>query len=369
MRNVVEKINSSPVKTYNWLQTNYANLEEFLIPQVRPYKNEFLKEVDNENYIVKSIKNAVKPLSFNFNSDENTGISPELTYQAERQFNAGALIHIKRNSKLTNPVIVEFFLNEENDTLVDNNLIIVEENCEATIIIKYYSKGELKGFHNGFTKIYCKENSKIKVVKVQLLNENSLHFDANIAVTEYNAEVDYVNAEVGAAVSITNYKSDLVGENSNLYLNSLYFGDKKKVIDLNYKVNHLGRRTNSNMITKGVLLDESEKVYRGTIDFKRGAARAKGNEEEYAMVLSPKAVAKSMPLMLCDEEDVEGNHAASAGRIEENVLFYLMSRGFSEREAKKIIIEASLNPILDLIPHPIIVEEIKEEIKRRLIDE
>lgn len=366
MKEIIRNINKTPVNTFSWLNVNEAQLKSFVSPEIKPYNNEFLKEVIGEDYVVKSIKKALKPVNVIFNSIESNGISPELTYEIEKKYNGGALVHIKKGSRLKNPIIIEFALDEKNPTLVDNNLIIAEENSEAVVIIKYYSKGEFKGYHNGFTKVYAKDNSKLKVIKVQLLNDETTHFDANVAKTEYNAELEFINAELGAASSITNYKTDLVGENSKLNLDSIYLGDKKKVIDINYKTDHIGRRTTSNMITKGVLLDESSKTYRGTIDFKKGAVKSKGNEEEYSLTLSPKVVSKSMPLMLCDEDDVEGNHAASTGKVGENLLFYIMSRGFSEGEAKKIVIEASFNPILDKIKHPIIINELKEEIKRRL---
>jgi Fe-S cluster assembly scaffold protein SufB len=152
-------------------------------------------------------------------------------------------------------------------------------------------------------------------------------------------------------------------------LSSIYFGDGNRIIDLNYLINHIGRRTISNIETKGALKDRAKKVFRGTIDFKLGASRSKGIEEEYALLLDKEVKASSVPLLLCSEDDVEGQHAASAGQIDNEKLFYIMSRGISEKEAKKFIVEASFAPVIDKVPCEDLRDVIRDEIQRRLVDD
>ena len=112
------------------------------------------------------------------------------------------------------------------------------------------------------------------------------------------------------------------------------------------------------MKVNGTLLDGASKTYRGTIDFKNGCAGAKGNEMEEVLLLSPKAVNKSIPVILCDEEDVEGEHGATIGRLSKEMLFYMESRGISEAEAEKIMSRAKIQAAASLIPD----EDIKEKI-------
>jgi Fe-S cluster assembly scaffold protein SufB len=113
-------------------------------------------------------------------------------------------------------------------------------------------------------------------------------------------------------------------------------------------------------------MDESKKVFRGNLDFKTGAKRSKGIEEEYVILLDPNVKSDSLPALMCDEDDVQGEHAASAGQIDKNKLFYLMTRGLSEREAKKLIVEAQFKPIIDNIPIENLRNIINSEISRRL---
>lgn len=105
------------------------------------------------------------------------------------------------------------------------------------------------------------------------------------------------------------------------------------------------------------------------MDFKTGASKSVGAEDEYCMLLSKEARDKAMPVLLCAEDDVSGEHAASSGRIDENKLFYLMSRGLSYDEAKIVIVRAAFNPIIDSIGDNDVIEEILQEVDRGLKNE
>ena len=131
---------------------------------------------------------------------------------------------------------------------------------------------------------------------------------------------------------------------------------------------HKGVRSLSNIETKGVLMDESRKVFRGNLYFKKGARASKGVEGEYVLLLDPKVKSDSIPGLFCEEDDVQGEHAASAGQMDKDKLFYLMSRGLSERESKKLIVEASFRPVIDKIPLISMRDMLMEEIERRLLD-
>ena len=113
-------------------------------------------------------------------------------------------------------------------------------------------------------------------------------------------------------------------------------------------------------------MDTSRKTFRGTIDFKRGAAGAAGHESEYTLLFGSGIKNVSAPLILCGEEDVEGKYAANSGKIDENKLFYMMSRGLDELSAKKLILEAWFEPVISKIPYNSLREDISEYLKERL---
>lgn len=356
----LKNINNIPVNTFSWLGVNNVSLDESLYG-IKAYNKDIFKDNKLEE-VITEVSEETK--TFNYE-----GLSRELTEDIVRNHNTGFVIRTKAYKKYEEPVIINYAFDRENNYVVDNNLIIAEEGSEITVIIKYSSEGEDKNLHNGLTRVFAKKGAKVNLIKVQTLSDESTHLDANAARLEADASLNYVAVQLGSKNSITNIKTDLEGFRSSTEISSVYIGDKKRKIDINYLVNHYGKESKSNIEAKGALMDESDKVFKGTIDFKKGASKAKGQEEEYAVLLSPKVRNRSVPLLLCTEDDVEGQHAASAGKIDENKLFYLMTRGFSEKEAKKLIIEAAISPIIDKIPEESIKVEIYNSIRRKLVDD
>ena len=112
---------------------------------------------------------------------------------------------------------------------------------------------------------------------------------------------------------------------------------------------HIGKKTVSSMNAGGVLRDKAHKLFRGTIDFPLGSSGAKGDENEDVLILGEDVINQTVPLILCAEEDVEGNHGASIGRPSDDVLFYLASRGLDEEEACNLMARAKLDALCSKI--------------------
>lgn len=361
-----KNINKTPVRTKSWLKVNDITLKDYESPEIGKFNN--YKVTGNELDGV-TIKELSKGKIFPLNKKFIYGASEELVNQGEFDFNKGFLINIDKRIKVEEPIFIEFNMDKENNTLVDNILIVAEEDSEAKIIIKYNSKDDLEGYRNGVCKIFSKNGSNIQVVKVNLLNDKTVNIDSNLSDVSSYGNVDFVSIDLGGKVSITNYHGDLLEDSSETNLSSIYLGRDKKVIDMNYVVTHKGIRSKSQITTRGALKGEASKIFRGTIDFKRGSSKSKGAEDEYCMLLSPKAKAKALPLLLCDEDDVSGEHAAASGKIDENKLFYLMSRGLDYNDARRVIIEGAFNPIIDKIEDDQIRNDILAAIKGCLDNE
>ena len=149
-------------------------------------------------------------------------------------------------------------------------------------------------------------------------------------------------------------------------LSTIYLGKEENLIDLNYIAELIGEETETEIEVQGALKDKAKKHFKGTIDFKKGCQKAKGNENEFCMLLSNEARSIALPMLLCEEENVEGNHSTSAGKISNKELFYLMSRGLSKKEAMKLMVRARFNKILEEIKSEKLKEEILREINERL---
>ena len=357
-------INKTPVRTKSWLGVNDISLKE--------YKGLEIKEFTNSNLYCGEGATVTRFDYCNLGETSNKltyGVGEELLKEADTLFNKGYIVKIEKGVNLDEPIIIKFDMDEYNNSLVDNLNIVAEEGSQGTIVINYKSWDDAEGYHNGVCRVVAKKGSNLKIVKVNLLNNNTAHFDSVEGLIEEGANIDYVAIDFGGKHSVTNYHSDLAFNNGSSSMNAIYLGDDKKNIDINYIMTHKGKGTKSKMVINGALKDESKKTFRGTIDFKRGASKSEGAESEYCMLLSEKARSKALPLLLCEEDDVSGEHAASSGNIDENQLFYLMSRGLSYEEARKVVVLGSFNPIIDMIPVDDIREEVLSELDRRLVND
>ena len=209
-------------------------------------------------------------------------------------------------------------------------------------------------------------NAVINLIQIQLLPEKGVHLNNIGAECKASASVKIIQCELGGGYTVSGIKTSLQGENSELSVDTIYLGDGERSMDFNYIANHYGKNTKSNMRINGALLDNSKKIFRGTIDFKKGASGSEGAEEENTLLFHKNIKNISVPVILCEEENVSGKHAANSGKIDEDQLFYLMSRGLSEGEAKKLLLEAWFHPVLDNIPSDILKEQVSRYVKERL---
>ncbi|NLK21233.1 MAG: Fe-S cluster assembly protein SufD [Epulopiscium sp.] len=366
---ITKAMNKLPVATYRWLNVNEFNLNENINMEKSPYVKEYLRETINKDIIIKKINNAIDIKNYTgslIGNELEYGVSKELAEHGENSYNTGIFAYVPEGIKAKDIIRLEYELDNENNLVVDKNIIIAGKDSKLTIIIDYSTLDYTKTLHNGITKIFAKEGSDITLIKIQRMNDKSYHFDSNIAYIDYGARVNYIQVEIGSKKAVTNYTNNLK-DNGEAYIDSIYLGDGKREIDLNYLMNHRGKRSISNIQTRGALKDRAKKVFKGTIDFETGASKAVGCEEEYVLVFDKNVKTTSIPLLLCSEDDVRGQHAASIGKVDNEKLFYMMSRGFSKGEAMKIAVQASFNPIIDKIPLEHLRKIIDKEIHGRLL--
>ena len=349
------KLNETPVRTSRNFNINNIKLEDDVIPKsIEEFKNAEIL-CDSENTIIEENTDKIK-LTY--------GLGETFINQVNEASNKKIKITVNDNE--TSEVQIKYTFDDKNKSLVDNILLIAGENSKATVIIKYLSNDKVKGFHNGVLSVHAKQGSNVDIIVVNLMNENSNNFVSIENLLDKNSKIKYTLVDFGGEKSITNYYSNLLGESSENVLNTMYLGKGNQLFDLNYIGELRGEKTNIDIEVQGALKDKAQKHFKGTIDFKKGAKKAKGNEDESCMLLSDTAKSLALPMLLCSEEDVEGNHSSSAGKVSEKELFYMMSRGFEYKEAMKLMVRAKFNKILESIKNEELKNEISYEIDKRL---
>lgn len=344
------KLNETPVRTSRNFNINNIKLENIEIPnQIKEFKN---VEIINKNSKVKIEDNPNAYLTY--------GLNEELTKMVNESANQKIKLII--DSKTNNETQINFKFDEENLALIDSLEIVANEATKATVAIKYETEKDIEAFHNGIIKVFAKSGAQVNIIVANFINTSSNNFISMENMLEENANVQYTIVDFGGKNSITNYYSNILGDSANNNLNTIYLGKKMQVFDLNYIAELRGKKSNIDIEVQGALKDNAKKHFKGTIDFKKGCKKATGNENENCMLLSNTAKSIALPMLLCSEEEVEGNHSSSAGKIGDKELFYIMSRGFNKKEAMKLMVRAKFNKILENIKNEDLKNEIVEKI-------
>ena len=347
-------LNETPVRTSKNFLINNVELKDLKV------KNKF-KNFKNINIIGQD-----KFVSSNASKDFNLtyGLNKELENEVKQYSNVN--LKITNTTKQKDATIIEFKLDEENNELIDNLEIISEENSNATVIIKYYQEDDNLYYHNGIIRCFAKEYSTLNVIILNLLNTKSRNLSCIQNEFENNSKINIITVDFGGIESLTNLYSNQVGTESESNIKTIYLGKENQKFDLNYIVELRGENCKVDIDVQGALKDSSKKNFKGTIDFKKGCKKSIGNEAENCMLLSDTARSIALPMLLCSEEDVEGNHSSSAGKIADNELYYVMTRGITELDAKKLMVRARFNNILESIKNQKIKEDLIKEIDERL---
>lgn len=207
------------------------------------------------------------------------------------------------------------------------------------------------------------EGAELKVSTLE--NGKGITYDQRHTVLAEGAKAHFTSAELGGEKVIVHSYGKLAGHKAEMTEKAVYAAKGKQHLDLFYHIDHVGKKTKAEIDVKGALSDESKKIFRGTLDFKRGCSGSVGDEGDYAIQLDPKTKNISLPLLLCTEDNVQGNHASSAGQLDSNTIYFLMSRGFSLEEARRIVVEALIRPIIDELDDSI-QEEVLEAVRNKL---
>ena len=339
---------SSP--TFRYLKGNKADIEfEDITP--KPYAN-----VDDNS--------KAEELNKEF-ENLDIGVNKELIQLNNEKANARYIIKVDKDTDKT----IKYELSAQNDVLLDDIKIQAEKNTKSSFIIDYSNKENEKTFRNSVLYVYAKENANVDIFLVSRQNDNAKIYQSVGVITKENANVNLYQVELGMGDKLFSCKANVDGNKSVFNIDGAYFLEKKQTFDMLYNVNLFGAQSESQITVNGVQKDESKKVFKGTLDFKRGARASKGSESEYVTLLDKTVRSKSLPIILCSEENITGNHAASAGQIDEDMLFYIMSRGFSRDEATSLIVEARLVPVIDKLPdtklRDALLGNLKEKMTRR----
>ena len=330
MINVKYLLNKLPVKTTNNFKINELEID-LELPTKYEFNNFDIKNGDG----LEITQNIV---------EDNLSSKIGLSFSKYLEVN----INVPKNYINDKCVLLEYDFSSSSN-LIDKINIIYEEGAKCDFIITYKSISDDSNFHYLLENSSFSNNSFGNITYINLMNSKSYNFIAieNNIYNDSNCTHNII--DIGGSVKVYNVYSNLLGYNSYNNLYNIYMGSNNDLIDINYYLKNSFKNSHNKMIVEGVIDDCCCKVFRGTIDFLKGCSGSSGEEIENCVLLSDKCLSRSLPQMLCGEENVIGTHGVSSGQLPFEKLFYIMSRGLSKKEAEKLIIMSNFNKVLDNI--------------------
>ena len=343
------KINKLLSRTWNRLNMNET---EVMIPDIEYKQYEISPELPEEG-VMHDRTERIKELNI------SSGMGEEIGKLIDEQGVYSDSFYIKPDNDLEKPLRIK--MNYKNNDKKFNYIeIYAGENSRSTVIMEYESNRYAQGMAAIQIKVYAEKNAHIHLIQVQLLGDRFTHLNDIGGRCEEGASINIDQIILGGKYRYLGCMIDLYGAESSMDTGIGYIADNEQELDMNYIVQHKGIKTESNINVNGMLSDNAFKIFRGTIDFKSGASGASGRENENVLMIGEKAVNQTIPIILCEEEDVDGSHGATIGNLDEDMLFYLYTRGFDRDKAYNMMAKARIDAICRKIPD----EEISEKINK-----
>ncbi len=350
-----QQYNQLPRPTFRWMNVNYLELDPLAVREDPAAMPEERHEGDVTVRFYQG--NTIPPI------DDFTGTNTQSLEQTISPASNGCEITVGAHQK--GKVWLTYTVNETAPQYIGQIHVKAGEGSSVHVFL-LFEGGAPDGLVNVFSYIEAADSADVTVSKVQVHEQNVRHMEHRYVKAGTDSHVKYVSVELGGNTAAVYYKNDLDHDNAHFDSQAMYLGNNKQVFDFSYWVPTKGVKTETNILTTGALLDATKKNFRGTIDLLRGGKKAVGSESDICLLLSPHVHSISLPLLLCKEDDVVGNHASSAGQIDKDKLFYLMSRGFNEAGAQLIIVESNIRPVIDALGDAVLENKALQVVREKM---
>ena len=309
--------------------------------------------------------------------EKNCGLGKRFTDEVQAKRNSGFYLKIeadkakydKNRPEAMQDFFVHFTVDAAYSVLFDRSYIDIADNAAARLIL-YFDTDEkspaLQSYRNGLISIRVGKHAAVEIIKIQNFADTALNFETVRMDVGERASVTVHDIQLGSQKSGVSYSSYMQEDWAEVYIFPLYFVDKTRRMDLEHNLIINGKSTLSEIKARGALKNEAHKVFRGNIFLNKGCSASVARFADNSIMLDKNAVGASIPTIFCDEDDVIGEHAASFAAIDKEKLYYLMTRGFDELSAKKLIIDAAFRPVFNSIPDEAIRNRLNAEFDARL---
>jgi Fe-S cluster assembly protein SufD len=281
-------------------------------------------------------------------------------------WSGGTLVYVPKGVVIEQPLHI---LSAMSDGGVDlgHSLIVLEEGAEATVLAETASTDPAgSGLHCGAVEILVGPRAKLRYVNLQDWGTGVWHFAHHKALVGRDASLQWTIGALGSRLAKVNQHVALVGEGASAQVNGVMFTDGKQHLSYHTLQHHESPHCTSDLLYKGALQGHSRVVWRGMIKVDPDAQRTDGYQRNDTLVLSESARADSIPGLEIEADDVKCSHGATAGRVDDEQIFYAMARGLTRREAIRMVVAGFFQQVFDRITVASVRHALGEAIGRRI---
>lgn len=282
-------------------------------------------------------------------------------------WNAGVFVYVPRGVRIDGPIRVARYISEGGVAVLPRTLIVADEGSHLGYVEEFVSPDfTIPTLSCGAVEVIAGNSADVQYVALQAWGQGVRHIATQRTVAGRDANLDSLIVNLGASVARVDLAASLEGPGSRSDMLGLYFAQGTQHFDHNTRQDHTVPHATSDLLYKGALYDKTRAIFRGIIKVFPKAQRTDAYQTNRNLLLSEKAEATSLPNLEIEADDVRCSHAATVGHLDREELFYIMSRGVSRREAERLVIFGFLGEVLERLPMPGVVQELRTAIARRI---
>ena len=300
-----------------------------------------------------------------------TGIAPDLdVFSAAHHAFAhdGVFLRIPANRHVEEPFYVDVQATAEGSVSFPHITVLVEDNAEASVVVGFRSPVGRFLVVNPQIEAFVRDGARLRLSTVQRFGyeTHSLVHERVLIGQDANARLGEVG--LGGKLGRLHLTLDVAGRGASTDLVGLFFGEQEQTLDYRLFMNHLGSNTSSNVFLKGAVEDEARSVFTGLVKIEKDISKVSAFETNRNLVLSEGASAHSVPNLEILSDDVICGHGSTVGPLEEEPLYYLMSRGLSEARAARLLVHGFFEEVISRLPHGALAEPARAAVNRKFVE-
>jgi len=277
----------------------------------------------------------------------------------------GTFVHVPRDTAIELPLQALTYLDADGAAIFPHTVLVVEAGSEVTFIDRYVSPDLNRAFSNAITEIHVGDGAHVRYVSIQEWGSGVTHLGIQRATVGRDATLRTLNIGFGASLARAEAETVLAAPGGFSEMLGVFFADEDQHFDHRSIQDHVAPNCTSDLLYKGALRDHSRAVYSGWVHVRPDAQKTNAMQTSRNIVLSEHAKADAIPNLEIEANDVRCGHAASVGPVDEDAIFYLMSRGIPRAEAERLIVSGFFQEVLDRVK----IDEVREGAEKAIQDE